>query len=148
MAVQENGTWQAGWGSPAHSTGFTHASITAMADGSAQLVAVTTTGVLMHNIRYVGGAWQGWGVPAQPAGIVQASITSSGAFTSKYGYGTATIAVVTSQGGQETVDRNSDGSWSNWSGTPSGIGNLGTAVDTTYTQLPDGYSVWFTVTGG
>lgn len=191
-----NGTWQSGWGSPAGSTGFTHASIAAMPDGSSQFVAVTTAGVLMHNIRfangswqgwralsqpgvkivdasmagmsngvlqvievtstgvmkhnirYLGGAWQGWGVPAEPAGIVQASIASGPVFNSKFGFGSAMISVVTSQGGEEYVYRNSDGSWSVWSGTTSGIGNLGTAVDTTNSYLPDGNPVMFTVTGG
>ncbi|HEU5356500.1 MAG TPA: PKD domain-containing protein [Actinocrinis sp.] len=143
-----NGSWQ-GWGTLSQSgVKVVDASIGGDSEGWSQVVEVTSTGVIKHNIRYVGGAWQGWGVPAQPAGIVQASIDAGTVFTKQFGWGAAFISVVTSQGGLENVTRNSDGSWSTWWGTTSGIGDLGTAVDTTVSVLPDSSLVQFAVAGG
>jgi hypothetical protein len=145
-----NGSWQ-GWrplGQPG--VKVVDASISGDPSGQSQILEVTSTGVMKHDVRYPNGSWQsqGWGVPAQPAGIRQASIDCISVFNSKFGFGSAMISVVTAQGGEEYVYRNSDGSWSSWWGTASGLGNLGTAVDTTNTYLPDGNPVMFTVTGG
>jgi hypothetical protein len=40
-----------------------------MPDGSAQLVAVTTAGVLKHNLRSARGTWQGWAAPTQTSQV-------------------------------------------------------------------------------
>jgi hypothetical protein len=52
-------------GHPAGSTDIAQASITALPNGSSQLVAVTTSGSLEHNIRFANGSWQGWRDPQQ-----------------------------------------------------------------------------------
>lgn len=113
-----NGSWQtSGWGSPAGSTGFVRASITAMPNGSSQLVAITTSGVLMHNIRNANGSWQGWRPLPQPGvKIVDASIAGMPD-------GSSQILEVTSTGVMKHNLRNANGSWQKqgW-GVPSGIG--------------------------
>jgi hypothetical protein len=66
-----NGSWQSGgWGVPGGSTGFQHAALTAMPDGSTQFVAVSSEGQLEHNIRFANGSWQGWRILSQPGVIV------------------------------------------------------------------------------
>lgn len=46
-----------------------------MPDGSSQLVAVTTSGTLEHNIRYASGTWQkiGLGPPVQTEAVAAVS---------------------------------------------------------------------------
>lgn len=74
-----NGAWQSqGWGNPGGSD-IAQVSIATLSNGaapfpgSAQLVAVTKTGALEHNIRYADGSWQGWRT-VTPSGVKNASI--------------------------------------------------------------------------
>ena len=145
-----NGAWQGWRGLDQPGVKVVDASIAGLPDGSSQIVEVSSTGVMLHSIRYANGAWQsqGWASPDEPAGIAQVSIGSTSVFGSIYGPGSTIISAVTSQGGLMTVFRNSDGSWSDWTGTASGIGNLGTAAKTTVATLPEGSYLMFTVTGG
>lgn len=143
-----NGSWQ-GWRALVQSgVKIVDAGIAGLPDGSSQIVEVTSTGVMKHDIRYTSGSWQGWGVPAGAIGITQVSIASTSVFGSIYGPGTTIISATTSQGGVLDVFRNAGGSWSPWTGTRSGIGNLGTAANSTVSTLPDGGYLMFAVSGG
>ncbi|HEV2345541.1 MAG TPA: PKD domain-containing protein [Actinocrinis sp.] len=143
-----NGSWQ-GWRALGQSgVKIVDASIAGLPDGSSQIVEATSTGVMQHDIRFPDGHWQGWGVPAGATGITQVSIASTSVFGSPWSPGATIISVVTSQGGMMNVFRNSGGSWSDWTGTRSGIGDLGTVANTTVSTLPDGGYLMFSVSGG
>ncbi|WP_157436439.1 PKD domain-containing protein [Actinospica robiniae] len=59
------------WPTPAGLTGIAQAAITALPNGTAQLVAVTTSGVVELDIRNAAGTWQGWHALAQPGTTVK-----------------------------------------------------------------------------
>jgi hypothetical protein len=151
-----NGSWQ-GW-RPLSQPGVkvVDASIAGMPDGSSQIVEVTSAGVLKHDIRFANGSWQafGWASPAGGTGITQVSITATPSTNSPYGPGSTFISAVTSQGALETISREPNGAWTSWVSWPgnpdpaSPLGNLGTAVNTTISSLPDGTTLLFAVTGG
>lgn len=72
------GTWSAWTTLSQPGVTVTDASLAGMPDGSTQVIEVTSTGVLKHDIRNANGTWQtgGWGVPAGSTGIKQAAITA------------------------------------------------------------------------
>lgn len=127
---------QVGLVEPVGSTGIAQASITAMPNGDSQLVAVTSGGVLEHNIRYANGGWQGWRTISQPGVSVEnASIAGMP-------NGSSQIVEVTSTGVLEHNIRNANGSWqpSGWAspGSPSGTT---TVIQASITAMPNGSSV-------
>jgi hypothetical protein len=63
------GTWQ-GWQEPAQIPGGVYSiAVAGMANGDAQFMADSISGVLYHNIRYSTGTWQGWTATSQPPNL-------------------------------------------------------------------------------
>ena len=126
-----------GWAIPAGSTGIAQAAITALPDSSAQLVAVTTTGQLQHNIRFANGSWQGWRV------LTQAGVTVKNASIAGMPNGSSQLIEVTSTGTVLHNIRNANGSWQPgaW-GNPGGTGIAQAAI----TALPNGSAQLVAVT--
>jgi hypothetical protein len=116
------------------------AAITGEPDGSAQIVEVTSAGVLRHDIRFADGRWQsqGWGTPAGAIGITQVSIVAWG--------GSTQIAAVKSDGSAEFTFRTGTGSWSGWE--QASIQPARSLSDISVGFVPNEYSLMFGVTSG
>jgi hypothetical protein len=130
-------TEQAGWAEPAGSTGITQGAITALPNGSSQLVAVTSGSTLEYNVRNASGSWQGWD------GIAQPGVTVENAGVAGMPNGSSQFVEVTSTGVLEHNILEADGSWQadGWGTpplggpfTPSGI------TQAAITALPNGSS--------
>ena len=123
-------TGVSGWASPAGSTGIAQAADTGMPNGSSQLVAVTNSGALEHNIRNANGSWQGWRTLNQPG------VTLSNTSIAGMPNGSSQIIEVTSTGILKHTVRNANGSWqaTGW-GTPAGSTGI---VQAAIAALPDG----------
>jgi len=127
-----------GWASPAGSTGIAQAANTALPDGSSQLVAVTSSGELEHNIRFANGSWQGWRTLSQPG------VTVTDAGIAGMPNGSSQIIEVTSAGVLKHDIRNANGSWqtTGW-GSPAGSTGIAQA---SITAMPNGSSQIVAVT--
>jgi hypothetical protein len=130
-AILNNSTWVSTWAEPTGSTDIAQAANTAMPDNSSQLVAVTASGALEHNIRNANGSWQGWRTLAQPG------VTVTDASIAGMPNGSSQIIEITSDGVLKHNIRNANGSWqtSGW-GTP--IAGKLPFVQATITAMPDG----------
>lgn len=128
-----------GWAVPAGSTGLAQADITAMPDGSAQFVGVTSGGRLEHDIRFANGSWQGWRV------LAQSGVTVKSASIAGMPNGSSQIVEVLSDGTVLHNIRNANGSWqpAGWA-SPGGAGLVQVAI----TALPDGSAQLVAVTAG
>lgn len=102
-----------------------------MPDGSAQLVALTKSGVLEHNVRYANGSWQGWRTPAQPGAPVK-SVGITGVRD-----GSSQIIAVTTSGVLEHDIRSASGSWQGWR-EPGGGTVTQASIGSTSTQVMNG----------
>ena len=118
------------WASPVGSVGINQAADAGLPDGSAQLVAVTSTGSLEHNIHYANGTWQGWRALSQPG------LTVVGADIAGLPNGSSQIIEVTKAGTLLHNVRNANGSWqaTGW-GSPAGSTGIAYA---SIAALPDG----------
>jgi PKD repeat protein len=123
---------------PPGSTGIAQAAVTGMPDGSTQVAAVTTNGVLELDILSANGTWQGWKTLSQP-GVTVRSASIAGMPN-----GSSQIVEVTSAGMLKHNVRNADGTWqaSGW-GTPAGSTGIAQAA---ITALPNGSSQLVAVT--
>ena len=126
------------WASPAGSTGLTQADITAMPNGSSQLVAVNSKGVLLHDIRFTTGSWQGWNQLAQPG------VTVIDAGIAGMPNGSSQVVEVTSTGVLKHNIRNVNGTWQpfGW-GSPAGSTGIAQA---SIAGMPNGSSQILAVT--
>jgi hypothetical protein len=134
------GAQQSGWAMPAGSYDLGVGSITAMPNGSSQLVAVNTDGnALEHNIRNANGTWQGWRTVSQQSGesLQDASIAGMP-------NGSSQLIEVTANGGLEHNVRNANGTWQpqGW-GSPAGSTGI---IHAEITALPNGSSEVLAVT--
>jgi hypothetical protein len=138
QATLNSTTWVSGWASPAGSTNFAQSANTALPDGSSQLVGVTTSGALEHNIHYANGSWQGWHT------VPQTGVTVTDASIAGMPNGSSQIIEITSTGVLKHDIRNANGSWqaSGW-GSPAGSTGIAQA---SITALPNGDSQLVAVT--
>ena len=109
-----------------------------MPNGSTQLVAVTTNGVLEHNIRNANGTWQGWRALSQPG------VTVTYAGIAGMPDGSSQLIEVTSTGVLKHNIRNANGTWqaSGWA-IPAGSTGIAQA---SITAMPNGSTQFVAVT--
>ena len=108
------GTWQ-GWAQPAQIPGGgVSIAVAGMANGSAQFMAISASGVAYHNIRNADGTWQGWIAPSQPPGLQQNPGTVSASVDSP---GNAQFIITEHTNGQWAAYHNIryvNGTWQGW----------------------------------
>jgi hypothetical protein len=138
QATLNSTTWVSNWASPTGSTNLAQSANTALRDGSSQLVGVTASGALEHNIHYANGSWQGWHT------VPQSGVTVTDASIAGMPNGSSQIIEVTSTGVLKHDIRNANGSWQStgW-GSPAGSTGI---VQASITALPNGDSQLVAVT--
>jgi hypothetical protein len=138
-APGSNGFWT-GW-TPLAQPGVTvtDASIAGMPNGTSQIIEVTSTGTLKHNIRNANGTWQatGWGTPVGSTGIKQAAITAMPNGNSQL------VAVTTAGVLLHNIRFANPASWQGWDPmSQPGV----TVADASIAGMPDGSSQLVEVT--
>ncbi|HWG22748.1 PKD domain-containing protein [Actinospica sp.] len=118
-------------------SGVSKSAVAVMPDGSTQYVAVTTGGVLEHDIYYANGSWQGWRTLSQP-GVTVTEVGIAGMPN-----GSSQITEVLSNGTIRHNIRFANGSWQK-----TGWGSLGgpNFVQVGITAMPDGSAQLVAVT--
>jgi len=132
------GAWQNGpWPSPPGATGIAQSAITALPNGTAQLVAVTTTGTVELDIRNADGTWRGWHNLAQP-GVTVKSVGIAGMPDNS-----TQFIEVTTTGTLLQQIRTETGAWQpGWTNPTGSTGVTQAAI----TAMPDGTSQLVAVT--
>ena len=134
-------SWQ-GWAAPAGANGAAHfagsdVAIAAMPNGSTQMLAIGSDGLVYHNVRTATGSWQGWQAPAGANGA--AHLAASRVAITGMPDGSAQMLAIGSDGLVYHNVRTATGTWQGWQ-APAGANGAAhfTGTRVAITGMPDG----------